>query len=140
MSTRVKVWFESLPFVTRCAATAAHASASRLISWLRIRNCRPMPKEKAGFDRLHGARRVVLVVCVGIYLAGALIGFDDYGKICLSADRVLWHGEGNRPTTRCNLHFIFTFCYNELPAAVKPLIEMCAKAHPAGERPALPGA
>jgi hypothetical protein len=41
-------------------------------------------------------RRVVLVVCLGIYAAGALIGFDDYGKICLSADRVLWHGEGGR--------------------------------------------
>lgn len=92
-----------------------------------------MPKSKAGFDRLHGARRVVFVVCVGIYLAGALIGFDDYGKICLSADRVLWHGEGNCRTTRCDLHFIFRFCYNELPAAVNLLIEMCAKAHPAGE-------
>lgn len=38
--------------------------------------------------------RAVLVVCLGIYAAGALIGFDDYGKVCLSADRVLWHGEG----------------------------------------------
>lgn len=38
--------------------------------------------------------RAVLVVCLGIYVADALIGFDDYRKICLSADRVLWHGEG----------------------------------------------
>lgn len=41
-------------------------------------------------------RRVVLVVCLGVYAASALIGFDDYGKVCLSADRVLWHGEGER--------------------------------------------
>ena len=51
--------------------------------------CRP-----TGTFMLH---RVVLVVCLGIYAVGALIGFDDYGKICLSADRVLWHGEGGCP-------------------------------------------
>lgn len=44
--------------------------------------------------------RAVLVVCLGIYVAGALVGFDDYGKICLSADRVLWHGEG-APSAGC---------------------------------------
>ena len=36
-------------------------------------------------------------VVQAIYAASALIGFDDYGKVCLSADRVLWHGEGGRP-------------------------------------------
>lgn len=64
LSTRVKVWFDSLPFVTR----------------------------------------VVLVTCLGIYLAGALIGFDDYGKVCLSADRVLWHGEVWRFFTAAMFH------------------------------------
>jgi len=61
-------------------------------------------RAKVWFESLPIFTRAVFAVCVGIYILGALAGFDNYGAVCLVADRVLWHGEVWRFVTAAVFH------------------------------------
>ena len=39
-------------------------------------------------------RRSVLILCVGLYVGGALLGFDAYDTVCISAHWVVQRGQG----------------------------------------------
>jgi hypothetical protein len=34
------------------------------------------------------------MLCVSIFIIGALVGFEDLGSVCLAADHVIWQGQG----------------------------------------------
>ncbi len=38
-----------------------------------------------------------MILCVGVYLGGALLGFDAYDTVCISAHWVVQRGQGTPP-------------------------------------------
>ena len=45
------------------------------------------------------SHRSVLVICLGLYVAGVLIGFDNYSSVCISATHIVqqWQGASRAP-------------------------------------------